>query len=59
MLYEKDGGDINEVLFDGQALHFLGEVHILSEQSYLAKIYKIVEEVEVPPTRRIQETNEN
>lgn len=40
-----DGKDIYEILFDGEALIFIGEVHILQEQSYLVKIYKKIKEV--------------
>ena len=40
-----DGKDIYEILFNGEALIFIGEVHILQEQSYLVKIYKKIKEV--------------
>ena len=45
VLYERDGKDIYEILFDDEPLIFVGEVHILQEQSYVIQIYKVVRQV--------------
>lgn len=60
MIYEKNGEDIYEILFDNQALIFIGEVHVLEEQSYFIKIYKIIRKFKVPVLRLLEgDTQEN
>lgn len=54
VLYEKSGQDIYEILFDNQALIFIGEIHVLEEQSYMIKIYKVIKTVKSDTERQLQ-----
>ena len=58
MLYSLSGQDAYEVLLENEAILFLGEVHILSEASYLIRIYKKPHQGLIEPTRHLQDENE-
>ena len=53
------GSEIYELLFDNEPLIFVGEVHILEEQSYIIQIYKVIRHVEVVKKndRKLEESN--
>ncbi len=57
VIYEKSGKDINEVIFNNQPLFFIGEVHILSEVSYMVKIYKMIHKYKAKENLRLLESN--
>lgn len=52
-IYQKSGQDAYEIIFNGEPLIFIGEVHVLSEPTYLVKIYNKIHEYQVaaPPSR--------
>lgn len=53
VLYEKSGADAYEVLFNDEPLIYMGEVHILTEVSYLIRIYKLIHTYKVNPSRML------
>jgi len=41
-------------LFDNQALIFIGEIHVLEEQSYMIKIYKLIKTYKEKTERQLE-----
>jgi hypothetical protein len=50
VIYEKSGDEAYEIIFNNEALIYIGEIHILSEASYLIRIYKRIYNQTIPQT---------